>query len=98
VKRNVAHGQHLEAVDDMARLVRRVVPSHCTEKAAAAAVDTLRIDDDRTENTVAGTLPLHLTDCRSEGVADSLAHILGKKGDTESILRNDRAVPVVQLA
>lgn len=79
----------------MARLVRRVVASHCTEEAAAA--DTLRIDVDHTENTVAGTLPLCLADCRSEWVADSLAHILGKKGDTESILRNDRVAPVAHL-
>lgn len=76
----------------MARLVRRVVPSHCTE--AAAAAETLPIDDGRTENTVAGTLPLHLADCLGEGVADPLAHILGKKGDTESILRDDRIEPV----
>lgn len=82
----------------MARLVRCVVPSHCTEKAAAAAVDTLHIDDDRTENTVVGTLHLHLTDYRTEGVADPLVHTLGKSGDAESILRNGRAVPVDQLA
>jgi hypothetical protein len=81
----------------MARLVHRVVASHCTEDAAAAA-DPLRIADCRTENTVAGTLPLHLADCLGEGVADSLAHIPGKKGDTESILRIDRALPVDQLA
>jgi hypothetical protein len=83
----------------MARLVRHVVPSHCTEEAAAAAAaaETLPIDDGRTENTVAGILPLHLADCLGEGVAASLAHMLGKKGDTESILRNDRVEPVDRL-
>lgn len=90
--------QHVGAVDDTGRLVRLVhrrIASRCTEVIVA---DALRIADRHTGSTVAGTLPFRLADCRTEGAADSLAHILGKKGDTDNILRNDRAVPVDQLA
>lgn len=92
------HGQHVGAVDDPARLVRLVhrrIASRCTGK---IVVDTLHVPDRCTESTAADIPALQLADSRTEGVADSLVHTLGKPGDAGSILRNDRAVPVDRLA